>query len=47
MPFFTKNDVGNVAPPARVTDNTGGRQVLFFVLMALAIGGATLFAKMV
>jgi ubiquinol-cytochrome c reductase cytochrome b subunit len=47
MPFFTKNDVGSVATPARVTDNTGGRQVLFFVLMALAIGGATLFAKMV
>ena len=40
MPFFTKNDVGSVATLARVTDNTGGRQVLFFVLMALAIGGA-------
>jgi ubiquinol-cytochrome c reductase cytochrome b subunit len=47
MPFFTKNDVGSEAPPARVTENTGRRQVLFFVLVALAIGGATLFAKMV
>ena len=47
MPFYTKNDVGPVAPPARVTDSNLGRQLKFLVLFALAIGGAALFAKFV
>lgn len=47
MPFYTKNDVGPVAPPTRVTDSNLGRQLKFLVLFALAIGGAALFAKFV
>lgn len=47
IPFYTKNDVGPVAPPARVTDSNLGRQLKFLVLFALAIGGAALFAKFV
>ena len=47
MPFYTKNDVGSEAPPARVTDTNAKRQLTFVVLWILAIGGAAVFAMSV
>ncbi|MDN0076647.1 cytochrome bc complex cytochrome b subunit [Crenobacter sp. SG2303] len=47
MPFYTKNDVGRTPVPERVTDTNGRRQLVFLVLVAVTVIGATLFAKLV
>ncbi|AVY94209.1 MULTISPECIES: cytochrome b [Microvirgula] len=47
MPFYTRNDVGSVPVPSRVTETNGKRQLMFVVYWLVAIGGATLFAKLV
>jgi len=47
MPFYTKNDVGSTPVPDRVTDTNGRRQLVFLILVAVTVIGATLFAKLV
>ncbi|KZE32945.1 ubiquinol-cytochrome c reductase cytochrome b subunit [Crenobacter luteus] len=47
MPFYTKNDVGTVPVPDRVTESTPARQIRFLVLFAVTIVGAALFAMFV
>ncbi|WP_293764868.1 cytochrome bc complex cytochrome b subunit [uncultured Aquitalea sp.] len=44
MPFYTKNDVGTVPVPTRVTDTNGKRQLQFVVLVAVTVIAAYLFA---
>lgn len=46
MPIYTKMDV-NRTPPARVTMSTPRQKVMLFVYLALAIGGAWLFASVI
>ncbi|RQO76847.1 cytochrome b [Aquitalea sp. FJL05] len=43
MPFYTKNDVGSVPVPTRVTETNGKRQLQFLVLVAVTIIAAYLF----
>ncbi|WP_159874915.1 cytochrome b [Aquitalea denitrificans] len=43
MPFYTKNDVGTVPVPTRVTETNGKRQLKFLVLVAVTIIAAYLF----
>ncbi|AXK38428.1 cytochrome b [Crenobacter cavernae] len=47
MPFYTKNDVGAVPVPDRVTESNVRRQIRFVVLFAVTIIGAALFAMFV
>jgi len=47
MPFYTKNDVGSTPVPDRVTDTNSRRQLVFLILVAVTVIGATLFAKLV
>ncbi|MCW3479925.1 cytochrome bc complex cytochrome b subunit [Neisseriaceae bacterium JH1-16] len=47
MPFYTKNDVGSTPVPERVTDTNSRRQIVFLILVAVTVIGATLFAKLV
>ena len=47
MPFYTRNDIGSVPVPERVTETNGKRQLTFAVLVAIALGGAWVFAKLV
>lgn len=47
MPFYTKDDVGSVRVPERVTDTNISRQIKFVVLVALTIGASIVFAKIV
>ncbi|MBV1774492.1 cytochrome bc complex cytochrome b subunit [Burkholderiaceae bacterium DAT-1] len=47
MPFYTKNDVGSVPVPDRVTESTLGRQVQFLLYVGLTLAGAFFFAKVV
>ena len=47
MPFYTRNDIGSVPVPERVTETNGKRQLTFAVLVAIALGGAWAFAKLV
>ena len=44
MPFYTKNDVGTVPVPTRVTETNGKRQLQFLVLVAVTVIAAYLFA---
>ncbi|MCD4485390.1 cytochrome bc complex cytochrome b subunit [Chromobacterium vaccinii] len=44
MPFYTKNDVGSVPVPERVTDTNAKRQIQFVALVALTVFLAALFA---
>ncbi|MBV8047641.1 MAG: cytochrome bc complex cytochrome b subunit, partial [Paludibacterium sp.] len=45
MPFYTKNDAGKIPVPTRVTESTARGKALFFVLWAVLIAAAVLFAK--
>jgi len=47
MPFYTRNDVGSTPVPERVTDTDSRRQIVFLILVAVTVIGATLFAKLV
>jgi ubiquinol-cytochrome c reductase cytochrome b subunit len=47
MPFYTKNDVGSVPVPERVTESNNQRKIRFVVLFAVAIIAASIFAKLV
>ena len=47
MPFYTKNDVGSIPVPTRVTMSTPARQVRFVVLVVVTLVAATLFAKFI
>lgn len=44
MPFYTKNDVGSVPVPERVTDTNAKRQIQFVAMVALTVFLAALFA---
>ncbi|MXR37629.1 cytochrome b [Craterilacuibacter sinensis] len=47
MPFYTKNDVGSIPVPDRVTESTPARQVRFVLLWALTLAGSVLFVMYV
>jgi ubiquinol-cytochrome c reductase cytochrome b subunit len=47
MPFYTKNDVGRIPVPERVTETNGRRKLIFVVLWLALIAAATLFAKII
>ncbi|NHR06905.1 cytochrome bc complex cytochrome b subunit [Chromobacterium haemolyticum] len=44
MPFYTKNDVGSIPVPTRVTDTNAQRQIRFAVLVVVTIVAAAVFA---
>lgn len=44
MPFYTKNDVGSIPVPTRVTDTNAKRQVRFAVLVVVTVVAAAVFA---
>ncbi|GGY08350.1 cytochrome b [Paludibacterium paludis] len=45
MPFYTKNDVGSVPVPDRVTESTTKMKINFAIMVALVVAGAYLFAS--
>ncbi|MBE9610545.1 cytochrome b [Chitinilyticum piscinae] len=47
MPFYTKNEKPSAPVPDRVTFSTCRQKVMFFVYVAIALGGAYLFAHTV
>jgi ubiquinol-cytochrome c reductase cytochrome b subunit len=47
MPIYTKNDVGSVPVPDRVTESNGQRKLVFAVLWLALIAAASLFAKVI
>ncbi|QDQ26480.1 cytochrome bc complex cytochrome b subunit [Chitinimonas arctica] len=47
MPFYTKNDVGSVPVPSRVTETNTQRQLAFMMYVGIAILGSFVFAKLV
>ncbi|KMN35853.1 MULTISPECIES: cytochrome b [Chromobacterium] len=44
MPFYTKNDVGSIPVPTRVTETNTKRKIQFAVLVAVTVVAATVFA---
>ncbi|MCP1289082.1 MULTISPECIES: cytochrome bc complex cytochrome b subunit [Chromobacterium] len=44
MPFYTKNDVGSIPVPTRVTDTNAKRQIRFAVLVVVTVVAAAVFA---
>lgn len=44
MPFYTKNDVGSIPVPTRVTDSNAKRQIRFAVLVVVTVVAAAVFA---
>ncbi len=47
MPFYTKNDVGSVPVPDRVTESTTKMKINFAIMVALVVAGAYLFATII
>ena len=44
MPFYTKNDVGSIPVPTRVTETNTKRKIRFAVLVAVTVVAAAVFA---
>lgn len=44
MPFYTKNDVGSIPVPTRVTETNAKRQIRFAVLVVVTVVAAAVFA---